>query len=1022
MAMSGIPQVVLFGKPQLIVGGQRVASSVKQIALLSLFAADSREVLDRAEVASLLWPKASPSSARHSLSQAIYSLKQMTHETVALTGSPTQIRIGPVESDVAYLDRAVSSSSWESAGAVLAKGLFLEGLDIEGCYDFEEWVEGHRSRFQAIASEVAEQLHLDGRSEQAAKLCRIFPTVTLQISSCAQGEAEDVFSGFVGRSDELEWLENKHTLAAQGAFRTVVIEGEPGIGKTALVMRFARRRAIRGSRVLTANGYVAEQNTPFGIVAQWLRALTPVVDLPVHHSWLRIVEAAFPDLPIRTSLPADRLKPDPDVPAGEYRLLEALRRLLSALSAERPLVLVVDDANLADAASLGFVHYFARRSPTSRVLFLGTMRVPTVHRADSFSDWEHVDLLHLGPLSIPDIEALLGKHSAHEVEDDIRYANELASRTGGNPLLLTSLLGTARRPKSGEIPESVINYFVPRLRSLSRDAALLLGSVSVTGDATDLIVAAEVAGMAHEGQQFAAALSELEEAGLIIQDAGGIHVKHGIVAEVALTRLTEARRKAVFGRAARILKERGTISPAALAVHHDIAGDEALAFEAAVSAASASALLYATREREFFLKLALSNAPNDLAESGIRIELADHYRKLGRLAEGLEIIAADSIATAPPELRCRARASQLAIETLINATPSSLNHLIHEVDDLSGNLDPQVAADLYLHVSSVARDLGEGVLAVEAAKRSLRLNDLADPSPESATVAIRAATVLSFYSGPDQGLAAMAQMIATPRKNLGVLGLSLSAQGALLVLAGRLLDAEKALLEALELIERCCMYDALFALHNNFGVCYTGLGRYSEAKDQLTQAARIASELTETQRSGMAAENLAMMYLEAEEYERALQTIRSSTAASHVRSLRGLFHRNALIGLASLELGLLAQAFEAKREIELQLNSHSYWSSDVSYVEMFLARMLAMEGQPAAARERLKTAIDIVGPRDVLCRARLELELARIELKVDTRAAVDRAARMLRRLQGTGARPLIDRFEDVLDRGKLRLS
>jgi tetratricopeptide (TPR) repeat protein len=1022
MAMSHIPRLVLFGKPHLIVGEQRVACSVKQVALLSLFAANSREVLDRAEVASLLWPKASPSSARHSLSQAIYSLKQMTRETIALTGSTTQIRIGAVESDVANLYRAVNSSSWEFAGAVLAKGPFLEDLDIKGCYDFDEWVEEHRSRFEAIASDVAEQLHLEGRPEEAAKLCRIFPTVTLQISTSAQGEAEGRFSGFVGRSDELEWLEDKHTLAAQGAFRTVVIEGEPGIGKTALVMRFARRRAIRGSRVLTAKAYVAEQNTPFGIVAQWLRSLTPVVDLPVHDSWLSIVEAAFPDLPIRTSLQKDHLKLDPGVPAGEYRLLEALRRLLTALSDERPLVLALDDANLADAASLGFVHYFARRSPTSRVLFLGTVRVPTVHRADPFGDWEHIDLLQLGPLSIADIEALLGKHGSHEIDDDVRYANELASKTGGNPLLLTSLLGTARRPRSGEIPESVINYFVPRLRSLSRDAALLLGSVSVTGDVTDMIVAAEVAGMAHEGHEFAAALSELEEAGLIIQNNGGIQVKHGIVAEVALTRLTEARRKAVFGRAARVLSERGTISPAVLAVHHDIAGDKTLAFEAAVSAASASGLLYATREREFFLKLALSNAPNDSAESGIRIELADHYRKLGRLAEGLDVIAADSIATARPELRRRARASQLAIETLISATPSSLNHLIHEVDDLSGDLDPRVAAELYLHVSSAARDLGEGVLAVEAAKRSLRLNDLADPSPESVTVAIRAATVLSFYSGPDQGLAAISQMIATPGNNLGVLGLSLSAQGALLVLAGRLLDAEKALLEALEMIERCCMYDALFALHNNFGVCYTGLGHYSEAKDQLTQAARIASELAETQRSGMAAENLAMMYLEAEEYEQALQTMRGSTAASHVRSLRGLFHRNALIGLASLELGLLAQAFEAKREIELQLNSHSYWSSDVSYIEMFLARMLTMEGQPDAARARLKTAIDIVGSRDVLCRARLELELARIELKVDTPAAVDRAATMLRGLRGTGARPLMDRFEDVLARGKLRLS
>jgi tetratricopeptide (TPR) repeat protein len=214
------------------------------------------------------------------------------------------------------------------------------------------------------------------------------------------------------------------------------------------------------------------------------------------------------------------------------------------------------------------------------------------------------------------------------------------------------------------------------------------------------------------------------------------------------------------------------------------------------------------------------------------------------------------------------------------------------------------------------------------------------------------------------------------------------------------------------------LFGTLFSLHNNLGVCYTDQGRYQDALLQFEEATRLGAELNLSSTGKGVSDNLAMLHLERGDFELALRTVRGAMSRAPTRSPRELFHRHALIGLCSLELGLLAQAFEAKREIDLLFQHHEYWGSDVSYVETFLARMLVMEGQPDVARARLEAAAEIYRTRDLLCLARLELERVRIDLKTDPAGALERAESMLGALRGTGARPLVDRFEDLADRAR----
>jgi tetratricopeptide (TPR) repeat protein len=1032
--------VNLLGPCELLVGRCPVEATVRHYLLLGLFLLRDVTTCSRHELATLLWPRVSESQARHSLSQALYTLHVGTGGVKIFQGNSTQLSIRTITSDVAAFEQAVQQADWQAA-AKLFRGQLYDHASLPVHGAVLELFDHHRLRLAQLALRVVEGLYLDGQSRAAAMLDARIPSTAARpdigdalesgrwaqipdhLSESLTGAVSrsNIHSIFVGRQRELSVLEEAFVRATHKGFAAIAIEGEPGIGKSALANRFARIRALRGSTVLVAKAFSAEQNLPYGVVAQWLREVGSSTLAHIEEPWLEIIRNAFPDAT------EEILSIHPPTAAlgvespSEYRVLEAIRRVLTQLSQTAPVLLLLDDAQFADAASLGFVHYFARRSSGAPVLFAATVRAPGSAPTAPFAGWEGAERLRVEPLSKADISHLLRKlHGEGEVRGEHRVDNLLA-QTGGNPLLVASLLVAERDGDPNGVPDSVVEFFLPRLKALSEDAALLLASIAVTGVTPKFETSAKIAGFPHSPLRAAAALQELEAAALVIvEDDGCVRTRHGIVAEVAVASLGAAERRVLYGRAARVLTEAGSSHPSVVAVQHDIAGDRLDAFATALKAAAASRDLHATREREFFLKMALSNAPDSDSEVQIRIELADLFRHLGRPSEGMEVVAEDAILNASPVAQSQARASRLAIQLRRVDAAKDVAQVWQEIESLAEHLDPETVAELYYCLAAAAHDLGRTGDTVTAAEKALALAEALPVSPHGALVASRSAMVLALYLGFEEGLNVIDRLFPAVRSSLEGYAQCLWARGTVLIAAGRLLEAEEALLCGIELMERCCLYGSLFALHNKLGVCYMEQGRFRESAQQLGEAARVGREFMGPSRAAVAADNLAMLHLESGQYELALRTARENGSAPSANSSRELFHRQGIIGLCSLELGLLAQAFEAKREIDLLFDQHEYWSNDVSYVETFLARMLVLEDRVAAARSRLETAIEIYRPRDLMCRSRLELELARIDLKRDPRAALARADGMLEVLRGTGARPLIDRFEEIADRARLQ--
>ena len=214
---------------------------------------------------------------------------------------------------------------------------------------------------------------------------------------------------FVGRETELAELERILAAVEPGSPRIVLVEGEPGMGKTTLVERFLERAAC--PRVVRAAGEETEALLQFGVLDQLLRV------------------AGRPGV---LGAPAN------DHVGVGMRVLE----MLGELQSERPVAVVVDDLQWADAASLRALLFATRRLSVEAVLLLLVVREQAADALPEglrkLVDGPSGTRLHLEPLAPADLRALA---SGAGVTLSTPAAQRLHEHTGGHPLYARALLG-----------------------------------------------------------------------------------------------------------------------------------------------------------------------------------------------------------------------------------------------------------------------------------------------------------------------------------------------------------------------------------------------------------------------------------------------------------------------------------------------------------------------------------------------------------------------------------------------------
>ncbi|NUW41272.1 helix-turn-helix transcriptional regulator [Nonomuraea rhodomycinica] len=315
-----------------------------------------------------------------------------------------------------------------------------------------------------------------------------------------------------GREAERRLLDRLLDRVRDGGAASLVVRGEPGIGKTTLLDHLAG--AAADLRILRVTGVETEAELPYAALHLLLYPVLDRLD-------------ALPEAQ-RAALRA-ALGVEAATGANRFQVGLAVLGLLAELSAERPVLCLVDDAQWLDRESADALVFAVRRLHAEPVGVVVAAR-----DGDGFRTMPDLDEIHLAGLSRDAAERLLAEQSlAVNVQDQI------IGEARGNPLALVELpralspeqrAGAFTPPvlafaESGTPPSRVLRGFRSEVEALPSAARLCLLAAALAGTADrDVIIGAATACGAG-----LAALAVAERAGLLRADASGITLRHPLV-------------------------------------------------------------------------------------------------------------------------------------------------------------------------------------------------------------------------------------------------------------------------------------------------------------------------------------------------------------------------------------------------------------------------------------------------------------------------------------------------------------
>ena len=330
---------------------------------------------------------------------------------------------------------------------------------------------------------------------------------------------------FRGRSAELAQLGRLLDKARAGESAVLVVCGEAGIGKTALLDHCAGQAS--DFQVIRIAGVESEMELPFAGLHQLCAPMLSAVEL-LPDPQQNALRVAFG---LMSGDPPDR-----------FLVGLATLSLLAEVALKRPLLCVVDDAQWLDAASGQVLGFVGRRLLAESVLMLFSIREPTEDR-----NLARLPSLMLSGLSDADAVALLAAANPGRV--DVHVRDRVVAETRGNPLALlelprgmtaAELAGGFAVPRSGDLPSQLEEHFLRRFESLpeATQRLMLLAAAEPTGDVVLFWRAAQALGLRGEA-------AEPPGAEQLVEFGAQVRFRHPLVRSAVYSRASGQDRRAM---------------------------------------------------------------------------------------------------------------------------------------------------------------------------------------------------------------------------------------------------------------------------------------------------------------------------------------------------------------------------------------------------------------------------------------------------------------------------------------------
>jgi DNA-binding NarL/FixJ family response regulator len=593
----------------------------------------------------------------------------------------------------------------------------------------------------------------------------------------------------IGRTAELEAI-SLELRDATGRLTAVTLEGEPGIGKTRLLLAAAEQATERGFMCVTITAD-EEIRGPF-LLARSLFASRAIRDAvpgtPAEEAVRRVVDA----ISGRDERGFETLSPE----AKQIRAFDLAGVAISTLAGVRPVALLIDDAQWADDDTLRMLRYVVRSDADRPIFLVLTIRsdeLASVSEAVNFiADMERMGLvrrLQLGRFSSVETAELVKRvlggpiegesaASMHVQSEGVPFIVEELARTHREAGTLQQIDGVWRlRRNAARLMPSAVRTLIDRraarlparTRAALGDAAILGRSFSlrdlraIRGRLGDGEIAADspADGLPTDGASgdgadpLADDLGPAVRAGLLLPQPHGqpadYSFAHEQVRQFAMSQLSTARRRQVHAAVVDLLLEGGDPAPAGLpmlAQHALAAGDTARAARFSIDAASAALASNAPEEALRLVEQALPVVSTPADRRTLLAIRDDTYAVLRRTDErldGLTELAALAEAMRDPEIE--------------------LDVQLRRASALRTSRDEDTAAELARRVRTRAHERGDAALELRA---NLELGQALLRSPlgesfggaaleldlDAAEEAYRRAIVLAEQRGDDRSLAA----------------------------------------------------------------------------------------------------------------------------------------------------------------------------------------------------------------------------------------------------------------------------
>lgn len=357
--------------------------------------------------------------------------------------------------------------------------------------------------------------------------------------------SEQLGPHLVGRSDEFALLDRRLRDAAAGYGSVIVIEGDPGIGKSSLLAAVCQAAAARGISVMTAAASSFDGNRPLSVVRSLLRSAADTPAELLHATQLGVAE-----------------------PGPRYGLNEAIIDHLETALIGLPRLIVVDDVQWADEASLSILGALSRRmgSQSGCLLIAGRYPEPRTRHESLVAElvYQGGTALRLGPLSEAAVAELVRLRFGAPPDAGMRAA---LARTGGNPFYLRTVLDHLDASGPLTVSDGLVHAEEPAMTSSLRE--VVLGSVaSVAGVSREVLRLAAVLGASFSLSDLArmqaadplSTWSRLEpalRAGLIEDYGDQLAFRHDLVREAVYAGIPASLRAELHRQAAEALAGTG---------------------------------------------------------------------------------------------------------------------------------------------------------------------------------------------------------------------------------------------------------------------------------------------------------------------------------------------------------------------------------------------------------------------------------------------------------------------------------